>query len=186
MQTISEPDLGWAAQLYPLAGGPEPPIDPESSRWRTLVYPRFDVVCPPYPFVPLASALLRLTGAEWDHDLAHGSPTRVAWPVSRCAVHQITRSLWRASKSLRPTALKMVLAYLGGEDDLSPFMTDTVVALLRPSRRAVFLPVVADALQDAGLPEEHPILARCRDESVPFMKSEWLHRFALKRRAQRG
>lgn len=72
---------------------------------------------------------------------------------------------------------RLVTAYIGPvADPIAPFITDTVRQLVRPSRFAPCLPIIADAFQDAGLPDTHWLLARLRDESTPFVKREWFDR----------
>lgn len=93
-------------------------------------------------------------------------------------LHPVARMVSLLGKSKGDSQARwtqIVAAYLGPlNDSITPWVTSTVHDLLRPE--AVYLPIVADALQDAGMPEDHWVLARCRDESVPFIPNEWLYR----------
>ncbi len=83
---------------------------------------------------------------------------------------------------------RMALAFLGPIGEALPieYLTDTVLALVQPSRQVPYLPIVADALQDAGLPENHWLLGRLRDAETPFIRSEWLHRCVMNRKRAVG
>lgn len=149
--------------------------------WWNVLHPRYDRT-QPYEFKALADALTHLRGprqfsaaGEWAGDI-RDAITQLHWTVSRAAIHQATRVYWSLPDGERTLGRRMIAAFLGGQDDILPFITDTVKGLLNAGEGAVFLPIVADALQDAGMPETHPILARCRDSRIPFMLGEWLHR----------
>lgn len=73
--------------------------------------------------------------------------------------------------------LRVVLASWGPDEPLclQPYFTDTVRGL----RRAGFkdrMPILADALQDAGMDETCWLLDRLRDATTPFVPNEWFHR----------
>lgn len=133
---------------------------------------------------PLADYLVVLLGRgreEWEHQ---GLVHVCGWSPKRLAAHMTARMLFRANphEVKHVPAAKAVAAFLGptNRTTVAPFITSDVLAALKAANRPVFLPVVADMLQDTGMPEEHPVLARCRDPETPFIPGEWLHQEVMR------
>lgn len=129
---------------------------------------------------PLVMSMWKDGKADYYDAVTEGSDADL-WnsPPAERAAHMLVRYECRpAQLDTTGGLMPRLVAFVGCKENIAPFLTSTVIALLRPSR--VHLPIVADALQDAGMPETHPLLARCRDESVPFCRGEWVHREAMR------
>lgn len=100
----------------------------------------------------------------------------------------LTPAGWARSAPFAPeeprTQGQIIDAILGPDWPALPAdcMTSTVVALaraIRADRDSSALPILADALQDAGLDETHPCLDRLRS-GPPYYDGDWTVRSILK------
>lgn len=123
---------------------------------------------------------IRVTDADvWLAGLLEAALAEDSYDATFDAVNCLTRLQVEAVGHVDTTPLVLVREVFGNPFhpvDFTPWRTDTAVALARAmyeSRDFGAMPILADALQDAGC-DNNDVLAHCRDANATHVRGCWV------------